>query len=244
VARERDNTGVTLQQCTALEQEVRTSIKLIEAGLGQLQRITGANAFYHLPMLTLASGFERLMKTIICLYTFRETGQFPSRSAFPRGVRGHDLVWLLDKITSKCFDGEYIKGRQAASEDIGYLCNDVQVRELVKVLSDFGQSARYYNLNVVLGENTTVLSPHRQWDRVERTVLEEDADWAHQLMAADLDELYSRITTKLIIKLERLARALVRLFTIGGLGPEAKQYTAVIAPFLFLRDDDLGKRKY
>ncbi|MFC1712736.1 hypothetical protein ACFL6S_03645 [Candidatus Poribacteria bacterium] len=244
MAKRSGATGVTIQQRFALNEEVRTSIKLIEAGLGQLQRISGANDFYHLPMLTLANGFERLMKAIICLYTFREIGLFPDRSVFPRSVKGHDLTWLLTKITNECFDKGYVTGRQAAFDDIEYLCNDPQLRKLVDALSDFGQSARYYNLNIVLGENPATLSPKDQWERVERMILEEDDDWAQRLEGTDLDELYNGITTKLVSRLERFARALVRLFTIGGLGPEAKQYTAVIAPFLFLRDSDLGKRSY
>lgn len=239
-----ENTGVTLHQRIALGDEVHTSIRLIQAGLGQLQRISGANDFYHLPMLTLASGFERLMKTIICLHYFRETGKFPRRSVFPSGVRGHDLVWLLSKITNECFGREYIEGRKAASDDIGYLRNDAQLHELIKVLSDFGQSARYHNLNIVLDVRVTTSSPEHQWDKLEGLMLKEDEDWAHQWIATDLNELYEKIGTRLISRLERFARALCRLFTIGGLGPEAAQYTGIIAPFLFLSDDKLGTRSY
>jgi len=244
VEKENGTVGVTLQQRFALEEEVRTSIKLIEAGLGQLQRITGANDFYHLPMLTLANGFERLMKAIICLHAFRETGKFPDRSAFPSGVKGHDLTRLLNEITGKCFDKKYIEGRKAASYDIDYLCNNPQLTELVRVLSDFGQSARYHNLNIVLGVETATLSPKDQWEQVENMVLKEDDDYAHQWLSSDLNVLYSKITVRLVSRLERLARALVRLFTIGDLGQEAAQYTGVIEPFLFLSDEKLGKRKY
>ena len=66
----------------------------------------------------------------------------------------------------------------------------------------------------------------------------------HLTSAVTIEELYEKIGTRLISRLERFARALCRLFTIGGLGPEAAQYTGIIAPFLFLSDDKLGTRSY
>jgi len=235
----------TVEQHVALGEEVRTSIKLIEVGLGQLQRIDGANDFYHLPMLILASGFERLMKAIICLHTYHETGDYPTRKAFPFGRKGHNLVWLLNKITEECFSPAYLEKVPAAREDVEYLRTDAQLRKLVEILSSFGQTARYHNLDIVLGEKPKTSSPDQMWTHVEMTVLKEDDDWAHQLKAtANLDKLCKRITTKLVIRLEMFVRALARLFTIGELGDEAKRHTGTIARFLFLHDDELGKRVY
>lgn len=232
----------TVKQHIALSREVSTSIKLIRAGLGQLQRIDVANDFYHLPMLTLASGFERLMKTIICLYTFRETGDYPSVKAFPPGRRGHDLIWLLDKITKECFDQEYLE-IPVACKDVEYLRSDA-LRKLIEILSSFGQTARYYDLDIVLGKSPATPSPDQMWAQVEMAVLKEADDWVQRLKSAKLDEVYMRITTKFVIQLEMFTRALTRLFTIGGLGDEAKRHTATIAPFLYLRDEELGTRVY
>jgi hypothetical protein len=235
----------TVEQNVAVGEEVRTSIKLIEAGLGQLQRIDGANDFYHLPMLLLASGFERLMKSIICFHTLHETGEYPGRNAFLRGRAGHDLARLLNKITKECFSEAYLKRVPVARQDIEYLRTDKRLLELVRILSDFGQAARYYHLDVVLGDNPTTSSPEQQWQQVEMAILREDNDWADQLKPpVNMDKVYKRITNDLVVRLEVFARALTRLFTIGGLGDEAKRHTGTIAPFLHLCDDELGKRAY
>ena len=235
----------TVEQDLALGEEVRTSIKLVEAGLAQLQRIDGANDFYHLPMLLLANGFERLMKTIISLHHLRETGSYPTRKIFLTGRKGHDLVRLLDDIISRCFGSDYLK-RPAALHDVEYLRTDPQLRRLVQLLSDFGQAARYYHLDVVLGGGQETVSPEQTWQELELEVLSERSpDWLDRFKGpANLTGVYRDITHDLIVRLEKFARALVRLFTIGDLGDDAKRHTGTIGPFLYLMNGDLGRRDY
>jgi len=67
-----------IQQKVALALEIKTSVKLLCLGLAELQGIDGANDFYHLPFLLISSGFERLMKCIICLKRLKDTGRFPT----------------------------------------------------------------------------------------------------------------------------------------------------------------------
>jgi len=140
--------GVTTLQHIAIGQEVRISIELIQAGLGQLQKIDGANDFYHLPILSLASGFERLMKTVICFHVLHMTADYPTESPWPSSKKGHDLEYLLDKITSKCFSNDYLK-LACAQVDLKYLCDDVLLKNAIRILSQFGMDNRYYYLNIV-----------------------------------------------------------------------------------------------
>jgi hypothetical protein len=58
---------LSTDQKFALIQETQTSVFLIHEGLLALNRLSGANDFYHGPLGLLAQGFERLMKLIICL---------------------------------------------------------------------------------------------------------------------------------------------------------------------------------
>ena len=51
----------------SLINEVETAINLLKKGMAELQQISGANDFYHTPILLLSSGFERLIKCLICL---------------------------------------------------------------------------------------------------------------------------------------------------------------------------------
>jgi hypothetical protein len=232
-------------QNLALIEEIRTSIRLLEYGFRSLQQIDGANDFYHVSLLTIASGFERLMKTIICLDVLETTGAFPTNSALFSGRKGHDLDMLLEKVLTQCFTSAYINSREAARQDYDYLTVEPEFRKLFRILSDFGQAARYYNLDVMLGIPRNTGSPEAEWKKLEFDFLTQDADWAAQLTdSAKFTEIRARINREIVSRLECCARALTRLFTLGGLGQLAKQQTGTIWPFLTLMDNDLGKRKY
>lgn len=83
-----------IEREVALHDELLTAVKLIKIGIKEVRNIDGGNDFYHLLMLTLASGIERLMKVIICFHIIETTGTFPS--SYPWEVKkkkkGHDLV--------------------------------------------------------------------------------------------------------------------------------------------------------
>jgi hypothetical protein len=88
----------SIQQKLALFHELETAVKLVMAGLNDLQRIDGANDFYHVPMLTLASGCERYLKVVLCLRHLEVAGEFPTMRQLVDGRRGHDLNQLLDPM--------------------------------------------------------------------------------------------------------------------------------------------------
>jgi hypothetical protein len=225
--------------------ELHTAIRLIKTGLRELQRLTADTDFFHLPILLLSSGFERMLKIAICCHELETTGEYPSRSVFPRGKRGHDLVVLLDDVTKRCFSDAYLARISTAKADLEFLRNDDKLRKVVRILSDFGQSARYYNLNVVLNEADPGPSPAEEWQTLETEVLQEDPAWV--TLFGDLtqsDTLIAQINTNLTAHCERLARSLSRLFTLGALGSQAEQISPYTFHFLKLRDDQLGETDY
>jgi len=241
----KKETMLTTLQKLSIGEELFTAIRLLKCGLCELNRMDGANDFFHLPIQLLASGFERLMKTVICCHHLAVKGEFPKRQIFPKGKRGHDLIYLLDVITKQCFSDEYLSRIPAARQDINFLRNNKQLRRIVQILSEFGQSARYYNLNVVLGEEDPGPSPDDQWQELEMEILKEDPNWAQNIQDPNqTDAIHELINRKLTIHCERLARSLSRLFTIGGLGDEAKRISSYTHDFLFLMDEQLGKRDY
>jgi len=235
--------ALTLSKNIAIGEEVRTSIKLIKAGLGQFQGINGANDFYHLPILNLANGFERLMKTIICFHALHISGDFPNKIPWPCGNKGHDLEILLNKVTLECFSKDYLR-LQCAKTDHDYLCNDALFRKIIRILSEFGQKNRYYYLDIVLNQQKATSSMEQQWQQLEFDILARSKDWQRKIKENDIDKNLHEINQEIIIMIEKSVRALTRLFTIGGLGNEAKRYTGYISRFLFLRDDQLGKQTY
>lgn len=234
----------SVEQHIALDEELRTAIRLIRAGMGGIQSISSGNDFYHLPMLALSSGFERLMKLIICFCMIEKTGAFPIRNDFGSGAKGHNLEGLLDKILNGCFDKSYTIRVPAVVKDAYCLKTDPELRPMVTILSRFGTTARYHYLNVVVGKHTADSSPRDEWERLETELFLAGTKWEQEFRRdPNLRESYHRINTELIIRLERLVRTLARLFTLAELGDEVTRYRGT-APFLFLRDDELGTCDY
>ncbi len=232
----------TALQNLAIDEELLTAMRLLKAGLRELNR--GPTDFIHHPMLLLASGFERMMKTAICCHHLETKAKFPDREVFPKRSRGHDLVLLLKMITDGCFPDDYLD-IPAAKTDIEFLRNDQKLSAIVKILSDFGQSARYYNLNVVLNEKNPGSSPEDEWNKLKIEVLKEVPSWKSRIVdPSQSDAIQRQITRALTVQCEKLARALARLFTIGGLGSKAKQISSHTNHFLFLMDDKLGEFDY
>ncbi len=219
--------------------EVRDSIKLIERGLGELQLIDMSNDFYLPAFLFLSGGLERLMKCIICLLQFEQNGTFPSKGELQR--RGHDLEALLAEVADTCF--AKLDGRTAIEADAIYLRSDEDMRDTVRILSRFGASARYYNLDVAAGADPSVESPADEWARMESEIVAARPELVEDL-ANPTAPIYDKVNPELVGRIERVARALCRLFTLGPLGKRGGEMLPYIGSFLYLLDEEIGQRDY
>jgi hypothetical protein len=233
-----------IERKLALDQELSNAVRLIKAGLSLLQSIGAGNDFYHLPLLTLASGFERFMKVTLCFRWLEKHGCYPTSRTFPSGRNGHDLRYLLEKVQTECFLNDYIENIPVAQEDIKYL-NSEGLLTFISVLSDFGQAARYYNLDVIVGRQIQTDDPDAAWKRLETEILLSRTDLMAEFEANPVsNRIQSEINKEVVARLERFARALARLYTIGMIGSEAKRYLAYIGCFLYLSDAELGTKIY
>ena len=234
----------TIHQTLAIDQELLNSVRLIHAGFGQLQRLDGANDFYHLPLQTLASGFERFMKVILCFRKLEETGEFPKLKEILNGANGHDLKNLLLKIQKECFLHDYVTNIQVAKKDLDNLSSD-ELISFISVLSDFGQATRYYYLDVIVGKDPRSEAPDDEWEKLETKIFLEKPELLQEIKENPASQRHHReISIEVVMRLERFARALARLFTIGRIGKEAKRYLGYISSLLHVRDEELGKKKY
>jgi len=221
--------------------EIDTSIKLLKKGMGELQSIDGANDFYHVPILLLANGFERLLKCLLCLAKMDQNGNFAQRPF----NRLHDLDYLLSELLAVCNEKNYSTKFPAAAVDIQFLSSNQRLREIISILSNFAQSGRYYNLDIVTTGTSSFDDPEDGWSKVELAIINERPD-LKQLMDSptDSDLLFEEINREFIVYLERFARALSRLFTLADFGSQAKRFSGLVTDFLCLPDSQLGRTRY
>lgn len=197
-----------IRKFAALQDELETAIKLIKAGLGELQEIDMDNDFYHLPHQLLASGFERLMKCYILLVHAGRTGQYPNITFLKE--LGHDLVNLLHTICREYY------GRTVplVKADFEFLKRDGILRECMRILSLFGRKGRYYNLDIITGsqQDPILTDPKKEWEKLENEV-EDSSPYV------GTDEIYTeyfpRVNRKLVATMERFVRAISLQFTVG-----------------------------
>ena len=228
----------------SLTNEVETAINLLKKGMAELQQISGANDFYHVPILYLSSGFERLIKCLICLSLMDDNGELSDVPFEKSSRKGHDLIYLLDKLLSICAKKNYASKFTAAKADIEFLRKDKTLREIVTILSDFGQGARYHNLDIILNGTSKYKDPKLAWDTIEMTIVQMKGRDLNELAKISTNEIYEEINRDIIIILEKFTRALARLFTLADFGDLAKQVSPLVYNYLFLMDKDLGTKKY
>ena len=234
-------TDLTVEQEIALIQETETSVFLIQEGLLAMNSLSGANDFYHGPLQLLAQGFERLMKIIICLGQLNETGKLP-RASSVKAFR-HELVALVDAVVDLSERTGYSQSRPAARMDTAFFASDERARGLLSVLTAFGAWGRYYNLESILNPTGQVAAredPIRSFQSIEADILDKHPEWKAKLGTAEFDGFYDVLRSELTITLQRLARGLCRMFTLGPLGGRGQRLLGVIKVFLFLRDRDLS----
>ena len=213
-----------------LAEELYTSVRLIKLGLGEYQNLNIQNDFYYLPFQLLSSGFERFMKCYICYGYFKKTKNFPEPNLF-RNTLGHDLLKIKKHIINNYFQDN----SQALINDLIFLKENQNFNKMMKLLSEFGKFSRYYNLNVVTGDEKPGIDVKALWQHYECTLIPDDKS---------PDKNYET-NSKIIIKIfERFTRALSRQFTLGDLGDLARQNSSVLYGFLMLSDLDLGTIDY
>ena len=221
-----------------LQDELQTSIRLIEIGLGELQSLSSANRAHHLVMQLLSSGFERLMKCLICYGYHEKNGDFPTISHL-RGA-GHDLLKLKDLIISDYFQ----ENSPALSDDKSYLQSDVKLNRMLDIISEFGKYARYYNLDVVTDSPKTSRDVITEWTRYRDELVLAKPELLSKLTVEYEHEVWQFLAQDTTIVFEKFVRALSRQFTLGRLGKLAQQYSTPLFKFIVLNNHELGVRDY
>jgi len=227
-----------------LDDELRTSVKLIELGFGEFQNLDLANDFYYLPFQLLSSGFERLMKCHICLGYYETNNTYPDSKYLKKcgGNKGHDLIELRNTILTSFFSVHNIP---VLHDDLEFLKNDKDLEQLIYLLSEFGKYARYHNLDIITSTAKPSIDVKKSWEDYETKLVTSNPQLLGKLgtieTAAEVLEYTKR---EIIIKLEKFTRAICRQFTLGKLGQKALRFSPILYPFIMLGDTKLGNRDY
>jgi hypothetical protein len=223
----------------ALTQEVEIARDLIKAGFGELQEIHIGNDFYHLPQQLLASGLERLLKCYFCLVYEARSGGFPD-TKFLKSI-GHSLVDAQQLLIQDYYQ---TRGVPQLVDDLDFVRSDVLLGEIIRVLSEFGDVARYYNLDIVAGSPNPPIDPSAEWQRLETRIEDPSPYLTADSLEALVRDYYPRVNAKIVAKLERFVRAVAMQFTLGGHGGRLQQMSPTVFDFILLKDEELGTKDY
>jgi hypothetical protein len=229
-------------QVMALSRESAAAVRLSQEGIEALRRLDGAEDFYHLPMQLLAQGFERLLKLTLALAELETTGGLPSSKRL-RADYGHDIVALTDAVVERVGNQPAYARRPAVQEDLHFIRHDAHLRQMLAVLSTFGAWSRYYRLEEFLDPDGVAPEddPDRAWEAIETQILRRHPDWIQQLGSKAGGRAFETIARDITATLDRFARAITRMWTLGALHEEAQRHLGTIKGFLFLRDHELGQ---
>lgn len=225
----------------ALLEELETSNKLIMLGFGEIQNISLNNNFRFLPFQLLSQGFERFMKSYICLGFNNQNGKYPTFKYLKN--LGHDLEHLLSEI----LDNYYFEfDRPQYIEDSIFLKNSQDLKELLFILSEFGKKSRYYNFDLITEGEKIPLNTDDLWRKFEIRHLNNDKSLLQKLFSFETDhEVFYKINSIIIVTFERFVSALSRQFLFGCLGEKAKQISASsYFDFSLIYEKNFGVKDY
>lgn len=223
--------------------ELERSIKYLRLGLSEVQRISADNDFYDPVFIYLSGGLERLFKTMLCLNFQELKNRLPNKNEIWNNRNGHNLNLLKSKVEKICIP----ISRSFASSDYDIITKEKFIDEICTILSAFGNRARYFNIDAILGQDQD-FDAKENWGKMEILVGEENygKEKFYELLAepTQLDKIYSETNKEIIIRLEIFFRALTRQFIFGDFSKKASAYLFQIETFTDIKDSQLGKTNY
>ncbi len=225
----------------ALLEEIETSYKLITLGLGELQNLGLNNSFRFLPFQLLSQGFERFMKSYICLAYHHINNEYPSYKYLKN--LGHDLESILNEIIENYY---FDFNRPQYNIDSDFLKNNSDLKELLFIISEFGKKSRYYNFDLITESKEIPLNTDDLWRKFENKHLFNNATLFHKLFSKETEhEVFYKLNSIIIIIFERYISALSRQIIFNCIGEKAKQISITsFFEFGTLYEKDFGNKDY
>ncbi len=226
----------------AIHQETEASFEYIRVGLLNLKEQNSGVSNNHVALQLFASGFERILKTLLLIKHKYRYGRFPdlvrTREFFRPYDGGHGIEKMLIEMV------EYspkIRGYDSIPmirEDMAYLKDD-NFRRFIDILTEFAMFGRYYYIDTIIREGFN--NTRNCFDEFKLFIGNQNQNINEKIHSCKEEETIKINNT--IICIEKGARAISRFFSHGfdGLG---KEYFHGITHFLLLKDENLGKLDY
>jgi hypothetical protein len=218
--------------------ELGAAVDLVVGGLTGLFPSSTRRPDREATMQQLASGFERLLKLTFIQASLHQLGERPSGGRMARSY-GHRLLPLTDDLVELASSVPLYADRPIVKDDLGFIRSDMGLRRLLEILGNFGQRGRYSNLDGLLdsAKIDPDSEPRRQWSDVETELVMARSDWVE---IAQSSRLESVVTFEVAGRLQRFARALAFMWTLGALGDHGPRHGGELGPILRARDEQLG----
>lgn len=220
-----------------LKNAVDKAARLIHFGIKELEEINFVNSDnYDFIFLFLSRGFELLMKSMVCFKSYEDDESFPTEKEVKD--MGHDLDKLRKEIIRN-----YDKIPENASEkyqeienDKKFISNDDTLIKLIKLLTNFSKSGRYFELDFITKKE---IFKQRNGKRiidysnapiikmkilVHNYVIKDYPSLANTNNFDDLNNPWLEANRLYIIPpFKKFTGVLARQFSLGILGDEAKE---------------------
>jgi len=228
----------TIRASLAVVEELDSAIEMTVAGMSALIPTGARRADLDATLQHLASGFERFGKlTYIEAYRYTKHER-PGGSVLKR--HRHDILGLIDALVGLVEGTSDYTIRPAVREDLEFIRSDQGLRDLLGVLSHFGQRGRYSRIDGLVaggGGGDVESEPSRQWDEIELRLMMSRTDWEEVIATSEAERAGAR---EVVGRLQRLARAIARMWTLGALGEGGSVHYGMLAVLLGVRDEQLG----
>lgn len=220
----------------SLSLEIQNVMEQIKMGLKDLQTPCKPQEIQFDMFNHLSSGFERLLKYGICYGMFCKNNIFPKLEE----IKTHDISNLLEIYVNDYFSTSL----PALMSDYEFLTTDMELKILIKILSDFACGGRYDNFNTVMGYNSEMGDIQQRWNKLESDfIINNEQLNKNYIEGHDPKYVDQEVNKHFVSIFERLARAIVRQFTLGNI-KDAGRDIGAYNHFLSLKDNDFGSNNY
>lgn len=207
----------------ALREDLRIAVQLIKNGLEIIARTSLVEDIYYSAFLLLAIGYEHILKDIICIGNHGKTGNFAVKLKKYR----HNLNKMLETVITEYMTDPFFRNTEAGVACLKFVTEDKMLGRILEILSDFGETDRYYYLDVVTSDNPkeewTNESAEQRWASFEMDVYKEylGPNWKEEFAKQPpKEDPYKKIVPMLTMTLQQFNQALIGIFKQGHLAKD------------------------